>query len=290
MTCRPALLFARVIKRVWFPSVVLFWLTMNVLLWRSEMRAGKDAGSPVPVAAVWERVLTAPDDSALDIFQAGKKVGNCRWVPRVNEDVPGADAPPPDDPNAPEGRVKRVTGYTVTLDGSLAVDDSRKHLRFTVELGLDARQQWRTFRLRCIRRPDTWEIAADAATETATFRMGDPPNQWEQRLTFAQLSEPQAVFAAFGLPVPPGWLPTFLPPGLPAATNRLALDLHWDARMDWMNLGSAQARAYRVRARLFDKYEVAVMISRVGEILRLELPNQIRLVSEALAGLGTSPR
>lgn len=278
------------IKRVWFLTVALFWVTMNVLLWRSEMRAGKDAGSPVPVAAVWERVLTAPDDSSLNIFQAGKKMGNCRWVPRVTEDLPGTDTPTANDPDAPEGRVKRVTGYAITLDGTLAIDDSRQHLRFTAEIGLDARQQWRTFRLRFIRRPDTWEIFADAAAETVTFQMGDPPNAWERRLTFAQLAQPESVLAAFGLPLPPGWLQTLLPAGAPGATNRLALGLRWEARTDWMNLGSARARAYQVKARLFDKYEVAVTISRVGEILRLELPNQVRLVSEALTGLGASPR
>jgi hypothetical protein len=47
---------------------------------------------------------------------------------------------------------------------------------------------------------------------------------------------------------------------------------------DWM-------RVMRMRARLFDRFEAVFFVSPVGEILKVELPDQIVLVNDALANL-----
>jgi hypothetical protein len=44
-------------------------------------------------------------------------------------------------------------------------------------------------------------------------------------------------------------------------------------------------RVYRLQARLLDRYQIVVVVSRVGEILRVELPNGLLLVNEALSTL-----
>jgi hypothetical protein len=274
-----------VFKRVWFPLVALFWVIMNLLLWRSEMSASRAVGSPVPAEAVWDRILTAPDDSALEIFHRGRKVGWCRWVPKVEEAVAVVPGPETGDtPDAPEGRVTRVTGYSLTLDGNVALEDPTQRVRFSGQLEFDAGKRWRTFSLKLALRPNSFEVRADAAREEVTFQMGEKPNAWEQRFAFNQLAQPEAVLAAFGLPLPPGWLQTLLPGAARSDAPSLALGLRWEARQDWLQLGSARARAYRVAARLLDHHEAVAMISRVGEVLRLELPGGVSLVSEALVG------
>jgi hypothetical protein len=48
-----------------FLLIALFWVTMNVLLWRAEYSARDEAGSVVPVGVAWQRILTAPDRSSL---------------------------------------------------------------------------------------------------------------------------------------------------------------------------------------------------------------------------------
>jgi hypothetical protein len=65
----------------------------------------------------------------------------------------------------------------------------------------------------------------------------------------------------------------------------LSLGLVWEARTDWIAIGHASVRAYRLRARLFDRYEVVVTVSPVGEILRVELPGEWTLVNEQLGNM-----
>ena len=91
------------------------------------------------------------------------------------------------------------------------------------------------------------------------------------------------LLAGLGLPPATAWLAT-LAQGfkLPDPTT-LALGLAWEARSDWFKLGHSRLRVYRVEARLLDKYRATVVLSRVGEILRVELPDDLVLVNEALA-------
>ena len=52
-----------------------------------------------------------------------------------------------------------------------------------------------------------------------------------------------------------------------------------------MTLGRSRARVYRIEAQLFDRYRASIIVSRVGEILRVELPGNVILANEALANL-----
>ena len=66
-------------SRAGFVVITAFWVTMNVLLWCSESSQHNPSGSLVAAEAVWQKVLTAPDDSSLDIIHYGRKIGFCRW-------------------------------------------------------------------------------------------------------------------------------------------------------------------------------------------------------------------
>ncbi len=276
----------RVLKRVWLPLVTLFWVAMNALLWRAEMAARSDGGSPVSPDLVWDRVLTAPDESSLEIRQAGRKVGWVRWIPRIEEEAPAAAA---DDRELPEGQVGRVTGYTIVLDGSMAVPETDQRYRFSGQLSFDPAKQWRALSLRVTQRPQVWEVRADLREQTLTFRWGEDPGGWEQRFTFAELANPEALLAALGWPLPAGWLRTLFPALTPGQARPPALGLQWDTRSDWLPLGSARTRIFRVRAQLLDRYEVLLVLSRVGEIFRLELPGRLTLVNDAVAAFVARP-
>ena len=54
-------------SRLFFLGVTVFWLTMNVLLWRAQVAGHSPFGSALPAEAVWDKILTAPDNSNLDI-------------------------------------------------------------------------------------------------------------------------------------------------------------------------------------------------------------------------------
>jgi hypothetical protein len=268
-------------KRAWFLAITLFWGTMNVLLWRSEMSLGEDAGTPLPVAAVWERMLTAPDESSMDVYHRGKKLGYIRWMPKVIEEA--ADVWPEDqDPNAPEGRVKRILGYELLLDGNLALDQGPQRLRFTWQAELDPRQVWRSMHFRLNQRPLAFDVLAEAATETVTVRVGDDPPVFQQTFGLDELSQPQALLGMVALPLPLGPLANLLPAAGKLDPRQVSLGLDWRASSDTLRIGTVRTRVYRLKARVLDKYEVTAVLSRVGEVLRLELPDRVLLLNEAL--------
>ena len=63
------------IPRLTFFFITVFWVTMNTLLWRAEFGSARNEGSAVPLEMVWQKILTAPDNSSLNLFYEGRKVG-----------------------------------------------------------------------------------------------------------------------------------------------------------------------------------------------------------------------
>ena len=114
--------------RIIFFVLATFWVTMGYLLWRSEY-GDQEVGSAVPVENVWEKVLTAPDDSSLDIFHHRRKIGYCRWTPNVGEDETASGRVSTDE-YQPEGIVKSVSNYTLELEGNVSVQSLTNNLRF----------------------------------------------------------------------------------------------------------------------------------------------------------------
>jgi len=45
-------------------------------------------------------------------------------------------------------------------------------------------------------------------------------------------------------------------------------------------------QVYRLHTRLLDRYEINIMVSRAGEILRVDLPGDYRVVNDRLAVAG----
>ena len=114
--------------RIAFVGIAAFWVTMNVLLWRAEFGSAKAAASTIPVARVWQKVLTAPDSSALEMYQHGKRIGYCRWVANAGEELATGRVHTED--VAPEGMVRQLTHYTLNLDGNFHLAQFTNFFRF----------------------------------------------------------------------------------------------------------------------------------------------------------------
>jgi hypothetical protein len=270
-------------SRIAFLLVTVFWVTMNFLLWRSEFGGGRHPGGNVPVDRVWQQMLTAPDNSSLEILHHGQKIGFCRWATSVgDEPVPGktsGDEPPP------EGMVERLSSYRINFEGNVAISDVKNRLRFDLELKLAANHAWNEFNLRVNLRPDAWEIHSVAAEQLVRLKTTDEEGRSERILKFSDLQNPDALLRELGAPAGLGLL--IFPGGAPGAKAGppLALGLHWEARNDSLTIGHATVRAYRLQAGLLDRYHVTIFVSRVGEILRVELPDEIVLVNDQLSVL-----
>ncbi len=267
------------LRRLIFPMITIFFVTMNVLLWRSEFSEERDAGTPIPVEIVWQKILTAPDDSTLEIYQSGKKTGHCRWVANVGEAVATGKIAPDD--SQPEGMVKELKGYEVDLEGNFIVAAPTTRLRFTAHVDFTTNMTWQKFNAKIGVRPNSLEVSSSAASDLVRFKVDSDGQIIDRRISYEELRDPQKFLEGFGIPLLPGILPPLTTPGVKAP--KLSFAQQWQASNSWMKMGHSQVRVYRLQARLLQGYQVTVIVSRVGEILRVELPFDILLVNDAIS-------
>jgi hypothetical protein len=265
-------------RRSCFLLIALFWITMNGLLWHSEFGAGKEVGSAVPVSLVWQKILTAPDDSAMDIIHHGKKVGYCRWTPNVGQELATGKVATEEGPL--EGRIQQPAGYTIDLEGSMSVPWLTNRLGCSLHLVFTTNQVWKELILRLNVRPILWEIRAEADTEILQVKFAGEKVDWDRTFTFAELRNPETLLSEFGLPL--GGLLDMS--GLVQSPKTLAAGLTWEARNDTIRIGHSPVRGYRLGARFLDRSQVVVLVSRVGEILRVELPDGLVFLNDVLTG------
>jgi hypothetical protein len=272
-------------RKLSFALITLFWVTMNALLWRAEF-VGKEIGAEVPVSLIWEKILTSPDDSGLAVNLAGERVGYVRWAPNIGEEI-ATGKKASEDANI-EGRVKKLTGYTLHADGNFVVEGAGR-LRFDLDAKFAANNEWIEWTLKGIQRPNTWSISANRKKETVEFTLGEGAAALKQTLKFSDLRNPGKLINDLDLasvvPAAGVLLPNLMAAAGGTNSPSLALGLTWEGRQDWLQMGHSRVRVYQLRAHLLDKYEAIVIVSRVGEILRVQLPGDMTLVNEALINL-----
>jgi hypothetical protein len=264
-------------------TVVLFWATMNVLLWRAEVGAGARGGSPVSWDVVVDKVLTAPDPSTLELLHHGRRIGYCHWFPDTGGEPPGATKLSVD--YVPEGMVRESHGYLLKMDGQFEIEELDLRPRFSAELSLAPDRTWKEFVLNISLRPTLLSLRGHADRQELTWSYQDGTSSRSNTLSLAQLRDPQALLRSLGTP----WaalLSASLPPGVASPQSHPAqFGLEWRARTDWIGVGHSRLRGYRMEARLFDRHSLVIRVNRAGEILRVELPNGIVLVNEELTSL-----
>jgi hypothetical protein len=100
--------------------------------------------------------------------------------------------------------------------------------------------------------------------------------------TFKDLRHPERIVRDIAGPVVPGLISMIGGPLNPNEVAQAASRLHWEARNERLLMGNARVRVYRLRLRLIDGYEVKVLVSPIGEILRVDLPDDFTLIHEDL--------
>ncbi len=265
--------------RVLFWLVTAFFITMNVLLWRSETGGRSNLGS-IPVQTVWQKMLIAPDSSHLEIRHHGKRIGFGTWTPKVGSGP--SPAKELGEEEAPEGMIDEPSGYNIDFGSNFSLDNVTR-LRFGFDLQLSTNQQWQEFTLHVSLRPSSWEVRASAGTGTVKFTSNDEFGPSEQVFKLSDLKKPDQFFKQTGLPLSPALLAALGLPRAPTQATPAALGLAWEARNDWLKIGSERMRVYSLQARLLDRFRILLLISLEGEILRVELPDDIVLVNDQLS-------
>jgi hypothetical protein len=264
-------------SRAVFIVIVGFWLTMNVLLWRAEFSSRPSGNTPIPVELVWEKVLTSPDSSSLSVLHHGTKIGFCHWITNVGEEWANVS-----EENVPSGMPRPTRGHLVRLEGSTIVPELKSRIRFEGSMKVDANRAWQEMDARVSVRPVTWQIHSLASDQKVTLNVDTGGAHIEHTLKFSELRNPEVLLAEVLGPSVGEWLDQT---GIPLMLDRALSSSgtpKWEATEDSLWIGHHQARVYRVQARLLDRYQVSLLVSQVGEILRIELPDELVLVNDQL--------
>ena len=260
-------------SRLFFLGVTAFWLAMNYLLWQSQFGGHSAFGSSLPPQGVWDKILTAPDNSALDIFDHETKTGFGRWTaglaesPLLSSKILAAEY-------QPGSMGQKLTGYTLNFEGRLMYK-IKNDVRFQISFALDTNKVWQDFHFRASMPAKSWEVRALAGAETVTLKINDGDNSVDKTWTFAELRDPQSLFGEVGGTFALGVL------GLNQSLPGVAGHLEWEAHEDHIRYGGATVRAYRLDARILGQ-RVEILVSPVGEILRVDLPRNISLRNQAV--------
>ncbi len=262
-------------SRIFFIAILGFWVVMNYLLWKSISSTRSEIGSSIPPEIVWDKILTAPDPSSLDIYDHEKKIGIVQWKATVGNVSQAMEHTLSDD-YEPEGSIPQPSGYSLNVDGNTSIFSSNR-VGFELRLRFSTNESWQDFRLTAKMKPRMWDIHASVAAQKVTVKLSGENGTWQRTFRFAEFQHPEALLAEVG-----GFevLGAAAAAGVSKDSMASAAALHWDAHEDWMQIGHSRVRVYRLETQLLGQ-RLNVFISRVGEILWVEAPNKVTLRNEA---------
>jgi hypothetical protein len=252
--------------RLTFIAIAGFWVTMNVLLWRTEFGA-RGGDTEVPFQLVWHKILTAPDASSLSVYQNGDRMGYCEFSTSVGQQMATVDADKP----PPEGLIKQA-GYQIHLAGNISFGDFTNRLKFDGTVQFTTPRHWRELNIRITSRVSIVEVHSVATNQMLHLKILSEGMLLERNLAFADLSSPSVVLRTFVGDFADTLLNGLDLPEL--ATVTTAQNYEWTACRTRMKIGTESVPVYELRTFLLGR-EVKVMVSTLGEVLRVELPGNI---------------
>jgi hypothetical protein len=264
--------------RLGFILITLFWVTMNLLLWRAEY-GQSGGGSQVPVDVVLGKLLTSPDPSTLEIRYQGEVVGFAHWYPDPGEESEQMFS----EAYIPEGMVRSERSLLVRFDANFSLPVPGTRLRLDASLSLAPDRTWQVLDLQVATRELQVVLRVDEPEQQLEWRVQGPGLRLSNTLDLHDARDPRKLLNGVGEP-----LESLLAgPWGGAVPHRLDLGsgLQTEARLDWLPVGTSRVRIYRLRARWLDRYEAVLLINRAGEVLRLELPGGWRITNQGLTGL-----
>jgi hypothetical protein len=104
--------------------------------------------------------------------------------------------------------------------------------------------------------------------------------RFEQTFETRNRAALQLMLAPYLTALPSG----LIPDNVLSQPDSLTRSVSIDARSDWMQIGRSRVRVYRLSARLPGRLEATAFISRAGELLKIQLPDRLQLINDAIVG------
>jgi hypothetical protein len=256
--------------RILLPLLAVFWVVMNILLWRTEYGTGSIGAGSLSADLVLDRILTAPDPSTLRVFHQDQDIGIIRWIPTILEDrVWEGDEEPP------EGMVRDPLGYRIEVDFTHHGEGAADRWRMVLTVDLDAEKVLQEAQFRMNQRPIVWELDASAARQSVVIRMTDGEStQFEQTFQVKDLQKLPTLLGTYS-----SFLPRKFRPDQGFKLDQLESAPIWSAHQERIQVGQHMVRVYRLNVQILGTYEVRLFVSRAGELFKVELPGRLTLTN-----------
>jgi len=259
-----------------FWGLLAFWVFMNTWLWRLEYGRSKQTGDHASTSIVWQRILTAPDHSVMEVSYRGKRIGFFRWMPNIGES--GANMSLDDDQQV-EGIVKHVSDYRINVEGNIMMQITNR-MTFGVHMRFDTNQVWQEISAKFGSRLGSIQLHTTSSSQELQMQLDFDGSKWEQNISRSALVNPDQLIREFGLPIGmlwPGWSMI----ASPETPGKIQRNISWGVYNDWWKVGHSHLRVYRIELQILNRFVITFIISRVGEILRIEFPSELTAVNEA---------
>lgn len=261
-------------SRITLIASALFWGLMNGLLWQAEWGDRFTSGSELSPDLIWQKVLDSPDSSTLSIRHQGRTLGSLEWHPSILEASRSNGT-------AIEGMISAPAGHLIRVSTRFHGSDSPlDRLMILGTMELSPSNSWERLQLRVDQRPKSWEIHAEAGSDQIRIIYEAGRQRFEQTFETRNRAALQLMLAPYLTGLPPG----LIPDNVLSHPESLTRNVSIEARSDWMQIGRSRVRVYRLSARLPGQLEATAFISRAGELLKIQLPDRIQLVNDAIVG------
>jgi hypothetical protein len=253
------------LSRLTFLAILIFWVTMNYLLWQSQY--GQHGGEiSIPLELVWRKILSAPDPSSLSVYLHGERTGYCEINTSVQQEMAKLDA----DKLPPEGLAIKA-GYQLHINGNLSFGDFTNRVKFDGRILFNNRREWQEFHLRAVLHGSTTEIHCFATNQTVDVSFAAPDALIRREFHFADLENPQSLLRALGgdSDIDSAWFGLFELPNLASAPSE---PLQLTAKRARIRLGREPVSVYMIETTILGQ-AMELDVSTIGEILRVKLPN-----------------
>lgn len=270
---------------------------MNVLLWKWEIGSNKEEGIPVSLSLIWDRILTCPDPSSLILLYDNERIGLVRIIPNIIEAYPTNKTDEivseAIEVLEPEGRVKKIEGYSIELDGFILVEGEPSRLRFNGKVELNESKELKQVIFRCILGRQSWQIELDSIGKEIIYREQIGRHIISQRWSYDQIQRPSR------------WLKILLPLVAPQLhlsmqffyneieklerenTDKASINVLFTAYERWFEVKNARTRGYVIKAEPFEGRMIEMWINRIGEIVRIKIGHQFEMLNEAFFKLAS---
>jgi hypothetical protein len=175
-----------------------------------------------------------------------------RWQPNIGEETATGKVA---NENELEGRIKKLTGYTIRAEGNFILPEGAGRIRFELDARFAANNEWTEWSVKGLQRPNVWTISANRKEQMIELGLGEGAAAVKQKFRFSDFQNPGKLMNDLGvaaLPMAGAVLPNLM--SAPGSTNApaLALGLRWEGKQVWLQLGHSRVMVYELSALVFE--------------------------------------